>query len=182
MLNHHERVSPDHTQKDLNRSLRAMALRLNNMALRHQSAVLERSAMRPRFAKGDRLLSVTLSTVWPRWPEALEILQADTVKCWRQLGFWHYLLRQSRRRRPGRPAITPEIRSLIQRMSLRNVSWGAPHIHDELQKLGLNVCQTTVAKYMARGPEPPSQRGKLPKRFIGHVIGLIANIQTGEPY
>jgi len=101
---------------------------------------------------------VFLSTVWLRWPEALEIVHADTVKRWRRQGFRHYLLGKSQRRRPGRPAIEPEIQSLIQRMSRQNVLWGAPRIHGELLKLGVNVCQTTVAKYMVRRVGPPSQR------------------------
>ena len=95
---------------------------------------------------------------YPCWPEALEIVNADTVKRWRQQGFRHYLLGKSRRGGPGRPAIEPEIRSLIQRMSRQNVFWGAPRIHGELLKLGVNVCQTTVAKYMVRRAGPPSQR------------------------
>jgi len=131
------------------------------MALSHQIAVLERSAKRPQFTNGDRLFWHTLSTLWPRWPEALEIVQTDTVKRWRQRGFWHYLLGKRRRRRPGRPAIEPEIRTLIQLMSLNNVLWGAPRIHGELLKLGVNVCQTTVAKYMVRRPGPPSKNGTL---------------------
>ena len=93
---------------------------LENMALRHQIAVLERSGKRPQFTNADRLLWVTLSTVWPRWPEALEIVHADTVKRWRRQGFRHYLLGKSRRPRPGRPAIEPEIHSLIRRMSRQN--------------------------------------------------------------
>ena len=109
---------------------------LENVALRHQIDVLERSGRRPQFSNVDRMVWVTLSTVWPRWPEALEIVHADTVKRWRRQGFRHYLLGKSRRRRPGRPAIEPEIRSLIQRMSRQNVLWGAPQIHGELLKRG----------------------------------------------
>ena len=131
---------------------------LENMALRHQIDVLERSGQRPQFTNADRLVWVFLSTIWPRWPEALEIVSADTVKRWRRQGFRHYLLGKSRRHRPGRPPIEPEIRSLIQRMSRQNVLWGAPRIHGELLKLGVDVCQTTVAKYMVRGVGPPSQR------------------------
>ena len=127
------------------------------MALKHQIDVLKRSGIRPQFTNADRLVWVALSTVWPRWPEALEIVRADTVKRWRQQGFRHYLLGKSRRRRPGRPAIEPEIRSLIQRMSRQNVLWGAPRIHGELLKLSVDVCQTTVAKYMVRRVAPPSQ-------------------------
>ncbi len=128
------------------------------MALRHQIDVFKRPGIRPQFTNADRLVWVFLSTVWPRWPEALEILNTDTVKRWRRQGFRHYLLGKSRRRRPGRPAIEPEIRSLIRRMSRQNGLWGAPRIHGELLKLGVDVCQTTVAKYMARRVGPPSQR------------------------
>ena len=128
------------------------------MALRHQIDVLERSGKQPQFTNADRLVWVTLSTVWPRWPEALEIVNADTVKRWRRQSFRHYLMGKSRRRRPGRPAMEPEIRSLIRRMSRQNGLWGAPRIHGELLKLGVDVCHTTVAKYMVRGVGPLSQR------------------------
>jgi hypothetical protein len=131
---------------------------LENMALRHQIDVLKRFGARPQFTNADRLVWVFLSTVWPRWPEALEIVHADTVKRCRRQGFRHYLLGKSRQCRPGRPAIEPEIRSLIQRMSWQNVLWGAPRIHGELLKLGVDVCQTTVAKYMVHRVGPQSQR------------------------
>jgi putative transposase len=130
---------------------------LENVALRHQIGVLERSGRRPQFTNVDRLVWVVLSTVWPRWPEALEIVNVDTVKRWRRQGFRHHLLGKSRRRRPGRPAIEPEPQSLIRRMSRQNGLWGAPRIHGELLKLGVDVCQTTVAKYMVRRVGPPSQ-------------------------
>ena len=93
---------------------------LENVALRHQIEVFERSGRRPQFTNADRLVWVVLSTVWPRWPEALEIVNVDTVKRWRRQGFRHYLLGKSRRRRPGRPAIESEIQSLIRRMSRQN--------------------------------------------------------------
>ncbi len=131
---------------------------LEHVALRHQIDVLERSGRRPQFTNADRLLWVFLSTVWPRWPEVLQIVHADTVKRWRRQGFRHYLLRKSRRRQPGRPAIEPEIRTLIRRMNRQNGFWGAPRIHGELLKLGVDVCQTTVAKYMVRDVGSPSQR------------------------
>ena len=60
-----------------------------------------------------------------------------------------------------RPAEDPlEIRHLVREMSLANPLWGAPRIHGELLKLGIDVGQTTVAKYMARGRRPPSQGWK----------------------
>ena len=129
---------------------------LKNRAFRHQIDVFKRSGIRPQFANADQQERVLLSTVWPRPPEALEIVNADIVKRWRHQGFRHYLL--GKRRRPERPAIEPKIRSLIQRMRRQNMLWGAPQIHGEFLKLGLDVCQTMAAKYIVRHVGPPSQR------------------------
>ena len=67
--------------------------------------------------------------------------------------FWTWKSRQ----RTGRPALPPDVRALIRDMSTANPLWGAPRIHGELQKLGIAVSQSTVAKYMRRHPRPPSQ-------------------------
>ena len=56
----------------------------------------------------------------------------------------------------GRPGISKDVRELIRTMSKNNSLWGAPRIHCELLKLGINVSQATVAKYMVRHPKPPS--------------------------
>src|SRR5262249_4861255 len=57
----------------------------------------------------------------------------------------------------GRPKFEAELRALIRRMSAENPLWGAPRIHGELLKLGFEVGQSSVAKYMVRGCGPPSQ-------------------------
>jgi hypothetical protein len=57
----------------------------------------------------------------------------------------------------GRPTVAPEIRKLIREMSIANSLWGAPRIHGELLKLGIDIGQTSVAKYMAKRRDPPSQ-------------------------
>jgi hypothetical protein len=145
-------------------------LALTTMALRHQLAVLQRSAKRPRFWPADRCLRVLLSIVWARWPEALEIVQADTVRRWRRQGWWHHLRWSCGWKRPGRPAIASEMRTLIRRMSRENVLWGAPRIHGELAKLGVRVSRTTIAKYMARRPGPPSATWRTFLRWYGHDL------------
>src|SRR5262245_41015725 len=94
--------------------------------------------------------------VWARWPEALELVQADTVRRWRRQGFRRLVRWEHGRKRPGRPAIAAELRALIRRMSRENVLWGAPRIHGELVKLGIRVSRTTVAKYRDRRLGPPS--------------------------
>jgi len=84
------------------------------------------------------------------------IVKPETVIAWHRKGirlFWTW----KSRRRNGRPPVGSEIRRLIQTMSLENPLWGAPRIHGELLKLGVDVSQATVAKYMARPTAPPSQ-------------------------
>jgi hypothetical protein len=148
-------------------------LALETMALRHQLAVLARSATRPQCSPVDRCVWVLLSTVWSRWQEALTIVQPDTVRRWRRQGWRHHLRWWRGRKRPGRPAIAAEIRALIRRVSQENVLWGAPRIQGELAKLGVRVSRTTIAKYMARRPGPPSPTWCAFMR--DHVYDLIAS-------
>ena len=145
-------------------------LALTMMALRHQLAVLARSATRPQCSPVDRCVWVLLSTVWSRWQEALTIVQPDTVRRWRRQGWRHHRGWWRGRKRPGRPAIAAEIRALIRRMSQENVLWGAPRIQGELAKLGVRVSRTTIAKYMVRGPGPPSPTWRTFLRCYGHDL------------
>src|SRR5262245_20815832 len=147
-------------------------LALTTMALRHQLAVLQRSAKRPQFWPADRCLWVLCSMVWARWPDALEIVQADTVCRWRRQRRRQLVPWERGRRRPGRPVIASETRALIRRRSRENVLWGAPRIHGELAMLGIKVSRTTVAKYMACRPNLPSPSWRT---FIRHhAYDLIA--------
>jgi hypothetical protein len=85
----------------------------------------------------DRLFWTTLCRYWSRWKDVLIIVMPDTVTGWHRAGFRLYWRWRSRPR-GGRPKITDEIRSLIQRLAAKNPDWGAPKIHGELQKLGLS--------------------------------------------
>lgn len=133
-------------------------LQIEILALRHQINVLRRSVpRRPRLGASDRMLWVWLSRIWPDWRSALLIVKPQTVIAWHRKGvrlFWTW---KSQRGRAGRPRISRDIRELIRAMSKANPLWGAPRIHGELIKLGINVSQATVAKYMVRHPKPPSQ-------------------------
>ena len=109
------------------------------MALRHQIAVLQQSAPRRlRLRQSDRLLWICLSRFWPGWRRWLRMLKPDTVVGWHRRAFARYWTRKSRRR-PGRPSLAAAIRDLIQQMSQANFLWGAPRIHGELLKLGIQV-------------------------------------------
>lgn len=128
------------------------------IALRHQLAVLHHQhGRRPRLQLFDRLLWTWLHRVWPRWRHSLLIVQPDTVVRWHRQGFKLYWRWKSRRRGPGRPKVGADSRALIRRMSMANPLWGAPRIHGELLKLGIDVGQTSVAKYMVKHRKPPSQ-------------------------
>src|SRR5215813_10867191 len=127
------------------------------VALRHQIAVLQQSAPRRlRLRQSDRLLWICLSRFWPAWRHWLRILKPDTVVRWHRTAFARYWTRKSRRR-PGRPSLAAAIRDLIEQMSQANFLWGAPRIHGELLKLGIQVAPSTVGKYLRRRRNPPSQ-------------------------
>jgi putative transposase len=143
-----------------------------NLALRHQLGVLQRSVKRPRLRQHDRIFWVWLSRLWADWRSSLMIVKPDTVVRWHQQGFKLYW-RWKSRGKPGRPKIDAEIRSLIRRICRENTTWGAPRIHSELALLGFTIDETTVAKYMIRNRKPPSQTWRT---FLENHVRDIAAI------
>jgi putative transposase len=137
-------------------SVRARAaLQIEVLALRHQLRVLQRS--RPRRVRlMDRFLWVWLSRAWTEWRAAIVIVRPETVIAWHRQGFRLFWTWKSRRR-TGRPTMPADVRALIRTLSATNPLWGAPRIHGELLKLGIEVSQSSVAKYMVRRRQPPSQ-------------------------
>ena len=133
------------------------SLALENLALRQQLAILQRSSKRPCLTRTDRLFWLLLSRIWRGWADSLAIVTPETVIRWHRKGFKAYWTRKSRGKNRGRPAVAPEVRRLIRMMSQANPLWGAPRIHGELLKLGIEISETSVSKYMARGGKPPSQ-------------------------
>jgi putative transposase len=97
-----------------------------------------------------------LSRFWSGWRRCLQMVQPATVIAWHRRAFALYWTWKSRRP-PGRPKTSAEIRDLIRRMSHANPLWGAPRVHGELLKLGIEVAQSTVAKYLRRHRKPPMQ-------------------------
>src|SRR5215467_13957383 len=128
------------------------ALQLENLALRHQLGVLRRSVKRPKLTSADRLLWAWLCAVWSDWRSALVIVKPETVIGWHRKGFRLFWTWKVRHGQPGRPPVSKEIRQLIRKMSRENPLWGAPRIHRELLKLGIDIGETSVGKYIyARG-------------------------------
>jgi putative transposase len=141
------------------------SLELELIALRHQVSVLRRQHPgRPQLFSTDRLLWVWLYRVWPQVLNAMVLVKPATVVQWHRRGvrvYWRW-----RSRRVGRPKMSTEIRDLIRQMALANPLWGAPRIHGELLKLGIDVSQATVGRYLPWRPKGPSPTwSQLPHRF-----------------
>ena len=132
-------------------------LEAENAALRHQLIVLRRKVRgRVRLTNNDRLFFVQLDRWFPSILQAIAIIRPETLVRWHRAGFRRYW-RWKSRSPGGRPQIDTDLRALIRRMSIENALWGAPRIHGELLKLGFEVAQSTVAKYMVKRCGPPSQ-------------------------
>jgi putative transposase len=117
----------------------------------------------------DRMLWVWLYRLWPRCLEAMVLVKPATVVQWHRQGFRLYWRWRSR---SGRRPIARETRKLIREMCLANQLWGAPRIHGELLKLGIEISQATVAKYMLRRPRYPSPTWRTFLR--NHALGIAA--------
>src|SRR5213079_20826 len=132
-------------------------LEAENAALRHQLIVLQRRVRgRVQLTNGDRLFLVLLYRWFPSILKAITIIRPETLVRWHRAGFRRYW-RWKSRSLGGRPQIDADLRALIRRMSVDNPPWGAPRIHGELLKLGFEVAQSSVAKYMVKRCGPPSQ-------------------------
>ena len=142
-------------------------------ALRHQVAVLQRQlGGRPKLTRWDRLFFAVLYHVQPDVLRSISIVQPETVVRWHRAGFRLFWKHKSRGK-VGRPRVPVEVRRLIRQMSLENPLWGAPRIHGELLKLGIEVSQSTVANYMVRGRHPPTQSWLTFLRNHAHGIAAI---------
>ncbi len=146
---------------------------LENLALRQQLAVQQRSIKRPKIKNTDRIFWVWLSRIWNDWRSSLIIVKPPTVIGWHKKGFKLYWKRKSRR--VGRPNIDWELIKLIRRMQKENPTWTAQRIQGELVKLGLDVSDNTVAKYMRKSKSDDSKRQRwltFLRSHAKHIVGI----------
>ena len=129
---------------------------LENLALRHQLTVQQCSMKRPKIKNRDRIFWIWLSRFWNNWRASLIVVKPPTVIAWHKKGFKSYWKRKSRR--VGRPNIDWELIKLIRKMQKENVTWFAQRIQGELNKLGFEVCDNTVAKYMSKDKDDDNSR------------------------
>ena len=129
---------------------------LENLALRQQLLTLHAKRPRPRLGSFDKLFWVALRKIWPGWRTSLILVTPQTVIRWHRTGFRLYWTWLSRRKMPlGRKPIGREVRELIFRMVAENPAWGAPRIHGELLKLGFNISERTVSRWVKRANQNP---------------------------
>src|SRR5262245_37065499 len=148
-------------------------LEIENLYLRHQlNIALRRSPHRLRLRMADRSLLVWMTWLWPNLLNLSCVVRPETILRWYRVGFRAYW-RWKSRGQPGRPMVSHELRDLIRRMSEENPLWGAPRIHGELLKLGFEIAESTVSKYMPRHRRPPSQTWRTFLRNHAHTIATI---------
>jgi transposase InsO family protein len=145
---------------------------LENLALRQQLTVYKRAVPRPRLCSADRLFWAALARAWTGWRQPLVIVTPDTVLRWQRRRFREYWTTLSGRPTGGRPTVHAEIKALITRMATANPLWGAPRIHGELLKLGLDVSERTVSRLIPKRRSPPSQTWRT--FLANHVRELVA--------
>ncbi len=145
---------------------------LENLVLREQLAIFQRSVRRPKIRTTDRLFWVSLRKVWKEWKSALVIVRPATVLDGQRRRFRRYWSQLSQHKNPGRPRTNADIRKLVKMMAEANVGWGAPRIHGELLKLGIQVSERTVSRLMPKRSTTPSQTWRT---FLeNHVRDLVS--------
>ena len=148
-------------------------LTAENLALRHQLIVLKRNHNRPQLKERDRVFWKVLSNIWPRWRDSIVIVQPETVIRWHKRAFRFYWRHKSGGGKPGRPRMDVEVKSMVLKLSAATPLLGAPRIHGELLKLGVEISERSVSGIIKRNnPNPPSQSWKT---FIrNHMADLVA--------
>ena len=146
---------------------------LENLALRQQLAVLKRSQTRLKIKQQDRVFWSWLSRTWSGWRATLIIVKPATVIGWHRRGFKLYWTKLSQRRVGGRPAVSLEVRRLIRQMATANPLWGAPRIHGELLKLGIDISERSVSRLLPRRHRPASQTWRT---FLANHLNEIASV------
>jgi len=104
----------------------------------------------------------------------LVVVKPDTVIAWHRSGFRLFWRWKSRSRGPADGCVSPTVKQLIRQMAKANPLWGAPRVHGELLKLGIDISERSVSRFMPPKPrKPPSQTWRT---FLDNHIGSLASI------
>src|SRR5437667_3610795 len=124
---------------------------LENLALREQLAIFQRSVRHPKIRLMDRVFWVCLRKVWKDWKSVLVIVRPETVLDWQRKRFRRYWCRLSQHTNPGRPRTRADIRKLVKTMAEANVGWGAPATRGQQANMGTKICQRSCTEPMRQG-------------------------------
>ena len=144
---------------------------LENLLLRQQIIILKRKTKRSKLKNIDRIILVWISKLWNDWKSALFIVKPDTLIGWHKKIFKFYWRWKSRR--IGRPAIDWELIKLIRKIQRGNPTWTPQRIQGELEKLGFNICDNTVAKYMRKPKADDGKRQQWLTFLINHAKHIV---------
>ena len=145
---------------------------LENLALRQQLTALRRTVGRSHLRRRDRLFWIVIAQTWRNWRAALVLVKPDTVVRWHREWLRLRWTRRSARIRAGRPRTNVAIRTLVRKMAAANPLWGAPRIHGELLKLGVEVSERTVSRLLRGSGRPASQTWRT--FLTNHVSTLVS--------
>ena len=149
-------------------------LALENLALRQQLINLRRTSSRARLRNCDRAFWLVLSRFWSRWADVLVVVKPDTVVRSHRAAFRLFWRWKSRSGSPSDGGVSPDTKRLIRQMAEANVGWGAPRIHGELLKLGIDIGERSVSRFMPPKPrKPPAQTWRT---FLDNHVGSLASI------
>ena len=149
------------------------AVVLENLALRQHLAVFKRTVNRPQLRHRDRLFWMLVAQAWRDWRTALIVVHPDTVVCWHRQWLRRLWTRRSARSFPGRPSTNAALRALVMKIAAANPLWGAPRIHGELGKLGVEVSERTVSRLVRRPRRPPSHTWRT---FLTNHVTALSSI------
>ena len=148
-------------------------LQLEIVYLRKQLEILTRTSPKPRFRPSDRFFFRVLTSIFSSWKRTLLIIKPETVIRWHQQGFRLYW-RWKSRSALSRPKIPQEQINLIKQIANENPLWGAPRIHGEMLKLGIDISESTVLRYLPKKPRRTT--GQHWKTFLKNHSAEIVSI------
>ncbi|MGE5499320.1 MAG: transposase [Syntrophothermus sp.] len=124
-------------------------LKLEIILLTKQIEILQRSNPKLHINRSDRLIFSIIKELLVNWKEKVFIVKPETVIKWHRTAFKSYWKRKSKHK-DGRPKVGREVIDLIRQIANDNPLWGVPRIHGELKRLGFDISQSTVQRYMPK--------------------------------
>jgi putative transposase len=148
-------------------------LQLEILFLRKQLEILSRSKKKAQINSWDKLFFSTIISFFNNWKEYLIIIKPETIIRWHRKRFYQHLMKK-RKNDAGRPRASKKVIELIKQIANDNPMWGIPRIHGEMLKLGYDISQATVWRYVPK--KNGSTSGQRWKTFLKNHASEIISI------